>query len=274
MAVSIFNEKNYLLNPEVLDNFYEMHDDKKKRWDAERSVLGDKIELYDEFINEVAQLLHQLGFSSTLECSLMVSYLIKEGYFSSDKKFKKGSPDDKQELSYKLGTSIVRGQGCCRNYTEFLKDVFRILNIPTDNLYCYQGLVKMGINKPANHVISLIKHQDGIYGIDLYNGNRLYRFKTPVILSELSTETSYKLLYKPYYEIVMGESDLRGIMDRIKRFQDYSEEHFISPFEYEYERDKVKERMESLECYLDRFHQNTKTLKYEIKRVIDSQYRT
>ena len=166
------------------------------------------------------------------------------------------------------------GKGCCRNYTSFLKDIFEKLHLPTDNLYCYQGLPRKGFNRQANHVVSLISHEGNIYGVDLYNGNRLYRFKTPLLLSEVSSHSHYLLLYKPYYEITMGEATLEQIKQRIKRFQDYSTRPIISPLQYEDEiRFGAKRKVYKEQDALYGFHEKTKTLKKEITQDIERVYK-
>jgi len=275
MAMSIYNEKNYLFNTDTLDTFQRMYDKNSERWKAEKSVFKDTLDKYDEFIYEVAKLLHELGYSSALECSLLISYLIDSGALSNDFIFMSKSPDPKKEISYKLGTSIVKGSGCCRNYANMHKDIFEVLQLPSDNFYCYQGLIlKTGFNKPANHVINLISHEENIYGIDLYNGNRLYHFSKPLVMSEVSTKTNRKLLYKPYYEITIGESDLENIKRRLKRFQDYSERGIINPFVYEDEikYDAKRKINDSYDTLYD-FHQKTKTLKREISHDIRRVYK-
>ena len=273
MEKSIYNEKNYLFNDQAIQTFDRMHDRNKMRWEAEESVFSDTLIKYDDFIEEVANLLHSLGYSSALECSLLVSYLINSGALSHDFTFKGISPDPKKEISCRLGTSIVKGSGCCRNYANMLKDIYEVLDLPTDNFYCYQGLFRRGFNKPANHVINLIGHEGNIYGVDLYNGNRLYHFKKALVMGEVSTKSRRQLLYKPYYEIVIGEDDLDGIKSRIKRFDDYSKRNTINPFIYEDEiKYDAKRKIQNESHELYKFHDKTKTLKREISQGIKKVY--
>lgn len=272
MAETIYNEKKYLFHPEAKTSFDTMHDKFQQRWDMEQVVFEDTLKKYDQFIAEIAHLLHQLGYSSALECSLLLSYIINSGALSNDFVFKAKPPDDKKEISYRYGTSIVKGEGCCRNYASMLCDVFEGLGLPTDYYYCRQGILK-NLNKPANHVINLISFEDTIYGLDLYNRNRLYRFKNGLVMKELSTTSSHSLLYKPYYELVMGTSDLNQIKARIKRFQDYSDRPVISPYIYEDGiRYDAKRKIEENKSQLYDFHQKTKTLKRDIAMDIKRVY--
>ena len=265
MAQGIYNEKYYLFHEEAIDNFERMYDQNQQRWDVEEDVFHDTLIKYEDFVVEIANLLHHLGYSSTLECSLLVSYLIESGALSKDYSFKGDAPDTKKEISCRLGTSIVKGEGCCRNYASLLTYIFEVLHLPTDYFYCYQGYFRRGLNRPANHVINLISHGENIYGIDLYNNNHLYHFTKPLVMREVSTTSNRSLLYKPYYEITMGKADLDSIKKRIKRFQDYSERRTINPFEYEDEiRFDAKRKIQDESSKLYQFHERTKQLKKDI----------
>ena len=273
MALSIYNEQNYLFNPDVIPKFEEKYEQKRRLWDQEKEVFHDTLKKYDDYIAEVAELLHHLGYSSALECSLLISYLIESGVLSNEYIFIDQVPDSKKEIHCRLGTTIVTGAGCCRNYACFLKDIFDCMHIPTDYFYCYQGIPRIGFEKKANHVINLIRHEENVYGIDLYNGNRLYHFKTPFIQSEVAKRPFYQLLYKPYFEITMGEATLEQIKQRIKRFQDYSTRPIINPTEY---KDTIRSnaRKKAYENHdaLYEFHDKTKTLKKEIVQDIHRVY--
>lgn len=267
MKKTKYNEKVYLLEPEVYGYFEDIGLQNLENQASEKEEFQDVLINYDKFIEEVAELLHQLGYSSALECTNMVSYLIRNGYLSQDAFFINQSPDAKGEISHRLGTSIIMGQGCCRNYANMLRDIYKIMGIPTDNLYCYQGLLRRGQNRPANHVINLVEHEDNLYGIDMYNGNRLFHFINALVLREISTNSSLGLLYKPYYEVVMGEGNLNTIKAKMRCYKDYSSKGIISPFEYE---DSIKydtfRRMEDSKNKLCDFHEKTKSLKKEIAR--------
>ena len=265
MTMSIYNEKNYLLNPEVSDAFKNSYLNNKARWDLEKSYFDKTLDMYDELIVEIAKLLRQIGYNSSLDCSIMLSQIIKSGFLSHDLYFRNKPAKLPIEISSRLGTTIVTGEGCCRNFADMLMDVFEVLDFPTDKLYCYQGSIRRGLNKQANHVINLVDYDGNIYGIDLFNNNRLYRFKTPLVMREVSSLTAFKLLYKPYYEITMGEADLTQIKQRLRRFQDYSTRPTINPFIYEDDiRYDAIQRIKEEGDALYQFHKKTKVLKKEI----------
>ena len=117
----------------------------------------------------------------------------------------------------------------------YYRDVFKKLGLYSKRFYCYEGneiLFSKTMAKPANHVISLIDYKDKLYGIDLFNGKRLYSFKNPLELKEIAYETSYKIRYKPYYEVIFAENNFEGIIEELRELKDESKKRGISPFEY------------------------------------------
>lgn len=267
-----YKEKQYLFDPKAIQNLEIMGLYSRDKAKLEKELYSDALAHYDEFIEEVAKLIHSLGFSSTIECSVMVSYLIHNGFLSTDCFIIDRSPDAKKEIAHRLGTSILKGEGCCRNYVSMLVDVFNALNLPADKYYCYQGNTTKGINKPANHVVNLIPYEGNIYGIDTYNGNHLFRFYNGLFIREIALRPKRQLLYKPYYEIALGENDMQGVKARIKRFDNYSKkEGTISSIDYLHKiKSPTEKRMDKNFNDLYRFHEKTKTLKRQICKDISS----
>ena len=272
MKATIYNEDTYLNgNPEALDKFSKVYDDRKKIWQAEKEVYSETIDQYNAFIDRVAVLVKNLGYNSSIECSLILSYLIKNGFLSANLSFTGEAINEENELSCCFGTTIINGQGCCRNFVGLHKDVFERLGLYFKNLYCYEGLntFNRAANARANHVVSLIEHDGNCYAIDLYNGNRLYRFKSPLILREISFNSSIHLRYKPYYELLMGESSLEDIKKTLATNQELAKLKHINPFDYEdYLRIETQNRLRRVEDQLYVFHEETKTLKKTISETI------
>ena len=51
MKVTIYNEENYLKgNPEALERFSKVYQDREKIWDTERTVYADTITKYNYFL--------------------------------------------------------------------------------------------------------------------------------------------------------------------------------------------------------------------------------
>ena len=262
MGNYISKQKNSLIPYTPMETSSLILKERKIIWDREKTIFKDALEQYDDFISKIAVLIHELGYSSVLECSLMVGYLIDNGYLSYDFDFIDGNP--KKEIIHRLGTSILTGTGCCRNYSNMLKDVLSCMNEYVDTMFCYQGKIKFTNNK-ANHMINLVKHEDYIYGLDLYNNKKLFRFENPIELKEITYARHSSLLYKPDYEVLVGETDWDTVKEKLKLFQDMSEKKTIGHFEYEkYYKRAVRNKMDNEHDRLFDFHEKTKLLKKEI----------
>ena len=270
MKVTIYNEDTYLNNdPTALKELHEEYLERKQAIEVEKVKYANILKNYNELINQIAMLLHSLGYKSSIECSIMLSFLIHNGYLSNDLLFTAEPQDYDKEITSKLGTSIVVGNGCCRNFSQIHKDVFTKLGLYSRELYVYSGtnIAINAKNAPANHVISLIDYEGQIYGIDNYNGDRLYHFKSPFILREIATFAGCNLRYKPYYEIIKGESNIEEIKKQLELLKQFAKRPFICPYDYEdvikYE---TKNRLRKLyyDFVFDDFHEQVQPLKKEI----------
>jgi len=264
--VSVYNEDEYLNNYEVLRMYEELGRLYLRKVRRDRIKYKNTLDCYDEFLDEVIDLLKDIGFNNELEYAIALGYLIENGYLSSDFKFKSGTAED--EIKTKFGVSIIEGVGCCRNISSFNKDVLDKMNFNNKLLYCYQGstFFKSHKKKAANHVINLINHNGNIYGIDLYNSDILYQFKNEFIMESCAGFYSGKLRYKPYYEIMVGESDIDDMMDTVELFREEAKKRKISFLEYEENRYEVRKKIRGEEDKLDDFFDKTKVLKKEIVR--------
>ena len=268
---SIFDESFYFTQPEALLFFQEMQEGINRQRALEKDAFSLALKDYDSFLNEVAKLIISLGYHSCLDCSIILSYLISHGFLSDKKQFVKGSLTT--EINSKAGTSIVRGIGCCRNYAALHQDVFEKLGEPIEAFYCYGGENKSlkKASQPANHVINLVLYRENLYGIDLYNENRLYSFKTPFILREVSPHDSSMLRYKPYYDIIMGMT-FSEVKERIYRNQQYSSKESIDSASYQDIITSTIQRLDECQQTLQDFHEETKYLKKRIVEQLPSSY--
>ena len=267
---SIFNENRYFNNDEEA-NIYLLNKRNEylgiKAYEEEK--YRDSLFYYDIFLDEIAYLLEKGNYKSSLEYSIALGFLIDNGYLSDNFTFEAGVSD--KELTSKYGISIVSGRGCCRNIVDVHRDIFDRLNIDILPFYCYQGIsfLSKPINKPANHVISLIGYNDNMYGIDLYNNSLLYYFKEPFVMNSISTYYNGSLRYKPYYEYILDGTSLEELKKRASIFSKYVGKR-ISSMEYEDEiKFEVFKNLQNNEASLDRFFDKNKVLKKEIIRGLE-----
>lgn len=267
---SIFNENRYFNNDEEA-NIYLIN--KRNEYLDIKSYEEEKyrasLYYYDIFLDEIASLLDKVNYKNPLEYSIALGFLISNGYLSDCFTFEAGVSD--KELTSKYGISIVSGRGCCRNIVDMHRDIFDRLDIDILPFYCYQGnsFLSKPIDKPANHVISLINHDDNMYGIDLYNNSLLYYFKEPFVMNSIATYYNGSLRYKPYYEYIMDGTSLEELKKRSILFSKYVGKK-ISSMEYEDDiKFEVIKRLRNNEVELKCFFDKNKVLKKEIIRGLE-----
>lgn len=235
MKVRYYDETLYLRGEEEsLKKIAEEHLKHIIRQKEEAEYYHEAIEQYDHLIKQIATFLKELNCRSSLELSIMISNLINKGYLSERGTFQ---PIEtiQNELSNRLGISIFFGQGCCRNISSFYYDIMKELGYPVKKFYCRQGgfLFQKPIHKPANHMINLIDYKDVTYGIDLYNGERLYHFQSPLKLSEISSTSAKEITYKPYYDMILEDKSIEEIEEMLEGYEKESQKRWILPLTYE-----------------------------------------
>ena len=268
MTPSPYNEDNYLDgNPIYIRYFEASYRANLKKWQEEQEEFSSVLENYDELVTKIALFIKHLGYTSSIDCSMTLSYLINCGFLSHDMAFESEPPKTGQEIDYSLGTNIVIGNGCCRNFTQMHLDVFQKLGIPLQKFYCYEGInpFNRAKNANANHVISLIEFADNLYGIDIYNSDRLFHFRDSFTMTSISMNYTNHLRYKPYYEITHEGATLEDILAILEKFGEYSKKRSINPFDYcDHIKFETGRRLRRLEDEMMDFHEETKTLKKDI----------
>lgn len=185
---------------------------------------SDAIMLYDEYIDKVSTLINNLKEDkSDLECAIMMSLLLRNGYFSYQNKFNLSGNLPNEIKSYP-GISIILGEGCCRNLAYFYKDIKEISsNYPLifNGLLASNKLLK--VLPLGNHMINFVYHNDVLYGYDLTN--HCYVIKSEKELRDLQNPKMF-MIYKPltdklissltdYYPL--NEDDFSIIKDNINK---------------------------------------------------------
>ena len=233
-------------------------------YNEEISKYKDLLQQYKIFVQKVAELLKGLKLSNPLAYSLALSYLIKRGYLSKDLHFRfEESPN---EVSVNYGMNILAGFGICRNFADMQKDVLDALGEYVKKFYCVEGVsMAKARKKKANHVINLIRYDGVLYGIDLFNDDKLYHFKDKFILSEISFESSTKLRYKPYLDFTIDGNSMEEIFATLRLFEEESRKKPI--FALTYEDEIIPDILEYLRkehgTFMD-FHAETKDLRENI----------
>ena len=275
---NIFDEDVYLKGcHESMEFFIGEYLKRQKDKQQEQELFSSVFEKYDLFIAQVADLIKSLGYHSSIECSLVLSYLINKGILSKDLLFTPEPMKQSDEIITNFGTTIVRGNGCCRNFTALHEDVMKKLDYFVKQFYCFDpGIIFRNPHvAQANHVISLIEYNGNYYGIDLYNNENLFRFTRALVLRNISSVLSLKLYYKPYYEIITGDSNLDDINRNLRKYKQCCGKSILNPLAYENElKPAIKKAMNKKWDYLMDFHEQTNPLKSEIVEEIEEKIHT
>lgn len=267
MKKNIYSEKVYLTgDKDAMDTFLKKREKGHLLHVMQRMVHQEEIIEYNKFLLLVRDLMKSFKLNTSLENAIALSYLIHHGYLSYNKEF--DNKETKNEIDARLGMTVVSGHGCCRNYSDMGYDVLRLLDFYVKKLYCYLpnlSLPKSAGLKEANHVINLIDFDDVKYGIDLYQGCSLYRFKDSFTMSKLSMMYDDRIRFKPYYELLTGEGTLESIKKEIEEYALESKKRTISAIVYE---DVVRPEtiafMGRQKDILEDFHNETNEMKEHI----------
>lgn len=88
--------------------------------------------LYDQVIENTADLSKEFEFNDPVEIFAMYVYLYRGGYLSYNKRFFYGT--DMKDFAKLGGIDVVRGTGVCRSISSFLTDLYLSLDFNANNL--------------------------------------------------------------------------------------------------------------------------------------------
>lgn len=134
---------NEIFNLDIITNFYTQTQTKEYR---------ELKSLYDQVIDNTADLSRDLGFNDPVEIFAMYVYLYRKGYLSYNKYFAYGT--DMKDFAKLGGIDVVRGSGVCRSISSFLTDLYSSCGFKSTNL---------SVNASSNS----IKNQQNLSNIEL-----------------------------------------------------------------------------------------------------------
>jgi len=261
-----YNEDYYLEDENILKSFQFDTFIRKEKKEIEEKEYRNIIKKYNLLINRLAKFIKNVGYNDSIECSLILSYMIHGGFVSYNGKYLAKEITADKEITSRLGTTIVRGMGVCRNFASMHKDVFDELKLFDKQLYCYQGFGS-GKDKSANHVINLINYNNDYYGIDIYNGNRLYRFINELCMREIGLYSTNSLRYKSYYELLEGDSNIEDIKRNLRDYKKYSLKEYIDPITYANIKFNINQKIIGIKDDIKEFYYDNESL---MKRINNS----
>ena len=106
--------------------------DEIKEYNEEKQKINEKLYYvaYMHIIMKIVKLFKELYIINPLEIKIVYEYLLYNGYFSIDKKFK-FSTDNRKLNIYIPGADIIRGNGVCINISDMLKEIQAVARLAT-----------------------------------------------------------------------------------------------------------------------------------------------
>ena len=223
-----------------------------------------EINLYNCLLDETIKMINSMKTFNGLEYSILISYLINNGYMSNKLSLEKKNPN--VDYIGKFGLNVVRGKAICRHFSQMHKDIFDKLQIYSDMFYCvlYKGFIFHLSNKYfSDHLANIIEYNNDLYVIDILNNNRLFYFINDYYLREIkSGHFNYKIRYTPIFDYTLNNKDVDEIKLQIKKNKTYNAK--ITPEEYiQIKHNTLRYLNDNRNVFID-FHNETSDLKNEI----------
>lgn len=241
-------------DPEYIEFFNNIRNENIVHYKEEKEKYREALGNYEIFIDEVVDLLEWLGYSSSLELGNMIAYLIENGYLSIDCEKRRISIS--KEISHRLGTTIVCGDGVCRNNAGMVDDIFKRMKLTGDILFCHFNDCIEPTDGETNHAINLVYHEGIPYGIDTYNNCNLYKFDTIYTLKDIDSNVKSNLFYKACYEFSYGERTREQVIEKLEYIRALIGKDSISFQEYQKIKADVIAKMEANKDGLIYFHRD------------------
>lgn len=259
-------DENYYKIPDELKEEIDKTKKKYKRLDEYYAPL---IYVYNLILDKTAQLFNGLDSSKDpILYSLLLNELITSGALSVENTFTLLSKDNIIKFNFEVenhfGINIILGEGCCRNFSDFHKDLFDKLNLYSKKYYCYVSShrnLRKSIDKNANHVMNLVEKDGKVYGVDSYNYH-IYNFINQIELKIVSDIAREFYIYKPLCECEYELVDEQTIKENLEQFKKYSKQPKFSYLEYSDYMAKVEQIMNKNENLIYDFKDDT--LNYKI----------
>lgn len=223
-----------------------------------------EINLYNFLLDETVKMIKSMKSFNELEYSILISYLINNGYLSNKLSLKRQSP--KVDYIGNFGINIVKGEAMCRHFSQMHKDLFNKLQLYSEMFYCvlYKGLIFYSSDKYfSNHSANIIEYNKDLYVIDIMNNNRLFYFIDNYYLREIKSECSnFKIRYTPIFDCVLNNKNVDEIRLQLEKHKTYNT-RIISDEYKKIKYDTLMYLNKNRNIFID-FHNETSQLKNEI----------
>ncbi len=220
------------------------------------------LDLYNSFIDKCAKLIKELKINNnSLSYTNTISILINLGIFSNiNKDFNYGIVN--KEIKYFEGINIIKGEGVCRNFSAFTKDILDKLNVYIENVWCSTSTT---LNK-TSHTINLINYNNKYYGIDTYNNILLSFINQTDLLSLYKDNITFRLTLLKY--LVYDGLSINDLQNKLTTFNSTINIPPITPNNYELLIREINEIITDNNSLLYDFTIDTSNIKNKIIKLI------
>lgn len=129
----------------------------EKRREAHQKEYLELKELYNQYLDELAEIILKCDIENDIELIGMIQFLLMSGNLSSNKSFTFDGFDESDELFEDLiGTYVMCGNGVCRHISSFASDLLTNLNVKNFKIYTTSLDGKITRRRPTHVVTGLI----------------------------------------------------------------------------------------------------------------------
>lgn len=220
-----------------------------------QNAYKEEIVLYNDIVEETANLISSLEITDPTEIFSFYIMLMDQGYFSN-KQFTYDIYNN-YDVGGSLGIEVVTGSGACRHTSELLTDIFdklgyeaySMVNALDDGVNIFG---KVHANIFGNHVITIVKYDNKLYGFDptnlsVYNINGLdAKAVNSDITLRLMPITSLESYFLNVEEIINFNIDYPTVKDKVT-FDEYVEKYASGIEKYYFNTEEINESHEKID---------------------------
>lgn len=224
-----------------------------------KTILDNNNLYYNKFIAIAASFVKELSLpNNSISLSIILGRLIQLGVFSCNNNFSSENIND--DSFSNIGKQIIVGNGVCRHFTYFQKDILNNLKVFNQTYTCHRK--KGGLKGDAEHCVNVIEYNSKCYIYDLFNAGLFY-FIDSNVAKNYSNDRCY--YYKPEFLMWYEELNKEDIIERLNLYKE-SSINIIDKQDYlDINTESVRKIIQNIKL-VSEFKEDTKDIKEKILR--------
>lgn len=212
-----------------INSFARIPDLNRKRKRLNEILYSDQyaesVELYSEYVSDIASLFKDLNFDSNLAACFAYRYCLERGFLSKNSQFSYTVYKDHFDNLVDLyGASIATGTGCCRHISALLTDVINEMGGTAANI----SVASIYGKENARHMLTGVVHNDKSLAVDATTDFNIFPYAGVLFFKDKKKRKNY-VVVNPIIEESLYEQESSLLLDkskknceRIRRVKDYS----------------------------------------------------